>query len=115
MSDHLVEGTYALARVVLRLTFVILSAVGLAVSALLIALAYAFERLYSVPALPWAFATLALPACGLVMLAFSSPLARFVAGTPRVSHLVRLAITRDGPVMAPPNQDAGADRRGSGS
>jgi hypothetical protein len=71
---------FQVARFVLRLTFVILSCVGFAVSALLIALAFALEGLYLVPALPWAFATLALPACGLVALRFSTRLARFVAG-----------------------------------
>lgn len=85
MSDDLAAEAFALARFVLRLTFVILTAVGFAVSALLLALAYAFERFYSAPALPWAFATLALPACGLLVLAFSTRLATFVAGKPESS------------------------------
>ena len=79
-SDLLDADAFTLARFVLRLTFVILTTVGLAISALLMALAYALERLYSVPALPWAFATLALPACGALLLAFSTRLAAFVAG-----------------------------------
>jgi hypothetical protein len=88
VSDHVAPEAFALARFVLRLTFVILTALGLAVSALLMALAYAVERLYSVPALPWAFATLALPACGLLVLAFSTRLAAFVAGSPEISRLL---------------------------
>jgi hypothetical protein len=85
VSDDLAADAFGLARFALRLTFVILTAVGFAVSALLIALAYAVERLYSVPALPWAFATLALPACGLLVLGFSTRLATFVAGSPESS------------------------------
>jgi len=85
VNDDLAAEAFGLARFVLRLAFVILTAVGFAVSALLIALAYAFERLYSVPALPWAFAMLALPACALLVLAFSTRLATFVAGRPEFS------------------------------
>ncbi len=84
MSDAFEADALQLARFALRLTFVILSGVGFAVSALLIALAVVIERLYLVPALPWAFATLALPACGLVVLALSNRLAKFVAGTTTV-------------------------------
>jgi len=79
MSEDLESDGFQLAKFVLRLTFVIFSGIGFAVSALLIALAFVLEHLYLVPALPWAFATLALPACGLVALAFSTLLARFVA------------------------------------
>jgi hypothetical protein len=68
VSDDLAAEAFGLARFVLRLTFVILAALGLAVSA------------YAVPALP--FATLAIPACALLVLAFSTRLARFVAGSP---------------------------------
>ena len=85
MNDDLAAEAFGLARFVLRLAFVILTAVGFAVSALPLALAYAFERFYSVPALPWAFATLALPACALLVLAFSTRLATFVAGRPEFS------------------------------
>jgi hypothetical protein len=104
VSDHLAEKAFPLARFVLRLAFVILTAVGLAVSALLIALAYAFERLYSVPALPWAFAALALPACGLLLLAFSTRLATFVAESPQASHLLQSATMRERDEMTPPNK-----------
>jgi hypothetical protein len=79
MSELFKSDKFQLARFVLRLTFVIVTSVGIAISALLVALAFALERLYVVQALPWAFATLALPACGLVALALSTPLARFVA------------------------------------
>jgi hypothetical protein len=85
VSDRFEAEAVHLARVVLRLTFVILSAVGFAVSVLLIALAFAIERLYSVPALPWALATLALPASGLVALACSTRLAHFIGRTPAMS------------------------------
>jgi hypothetical protein len=80
MTGRIEADGFQVARFVLRLTFVILSCVGISISALLVALAFALERLYLVAALPWAFATLALPACALVLLAFSTPLARFVAG-----------------------------------
>ena len=76
---------FQLARFALRLTFVILSGIGFAVSALLIALALALERLYAAPALPWALATLALPVAGLVGVALSTRLAKFVAGAPTIS------------------------------
>lgn len=81
MSERFKSDGFQLARFVLRLTFVIVTGVGFAVSALLVALAFALERLHSVHALQWAFATLALPACGLVALALSTRLARFIAGT----------------------------------
>jgi len=80
MSDFSEANGFQLARFVLRLAFVILTSVGCAVSALLIALAFAIERLYSVPALPWALATLAFPASGLAALALSTRLARFISG-----------------------------------
>src|SRR5262245_23347696 len=95
---------FVLASFALRLTFGIVSAVGFAVSALLLALAYALDRLYSVAALPWAFATLALPACGLVVLAFSTRLATFIAGDTPVSHAFRSAFMRDRLPQTPPNQ-----------
>jgi hypothetical protein len=107
VTDDLAEPTFALARFVLRLTFVILTAVGLAVSGLLIALAYTFERLYSVPALPWAFATLALPGCGLLVLAFSTRLATFVAGNPEVSRLLQSAVTHARAEMTAPERAGG--------
>jgi hypothetical protein len=101
VSDPGTAEAFAFARLVLRLTFVILTAVGLAVSGLLIALAYTVERLYSVPALPWAFATLALPACGLVVLGLSTRLAAFVAATPQASRVLPSAVVREGPAVAP--------------
>ncbi len=101
MSERVNPNVFVLARIVLRLTFVIFSAVGFAVSALLIALAYAFERLYSVPALPWALATLSLPACGLIVLAFSTRLATFVAGNIQFSDGPRPAVLHG---MMPPNK-----------
>jgi hypothetical protein len=103
MTNRVSADALALATFVLRLTFVILTAVGFAVSALLIALAYAFERLYAVPALLWALATLAFPACGLIVLALSTRLARFVAGNFRVSHTLRSAM-REIDEIAPPNK-----------
>lgn len=103
MKDRVDSDIFVLARKVLCLTFVILSAVGFAVSALLIALAYAFERLYSVPALPWALSTLALPTCGLIVLALSTRLARFISGHDLVSGALRSAFVRGRPAMTPAN------------
>jgi hypothetical protein len=102
MTEGVATDAFAIARFVLRLTFVILTAVGLAISCLLIALAYAFERLYPVSALPWAFATLVLPTCGLIVLALSTRLAAFVAGDLQVSHVLRAAVMPDISEMRPP-------------